>query len=258
MFFRKFVCLLIIPAFLSCGITTQFSKEQLPRKSYLFVKKILNLQKCVKEKCNSNTYTSVGSGFVIKKTSLGSFALTAAHVCEDGIKETKEVKVKGQIKVQTLDGRFYKAEILSQDKEIDICLMFVEDLVEGIEEVTIADEGPKEGDRAINIASPFGIHYNNVVPIFEGRYVGKVGFRDFYTIPAAPGSSGSMILNKDNELIGLLHSVFIGMNQIVVSVNYDALKQFIKKNMIHYFPEKARTLQEKTFLDYQKLSAVSR
>ena len=257
-FFRKLICLLMIPAFLSCSVVTQFSKEKLPRKSYLFVKKILNLEKCVKEGCKTNTYTSVGSGFVIKKTSLGSFALTAAHVCEDGVKETKEIKVSGQIKVQTLDGRYYRADILSQDREIDVCLLFVEDLVEGVEEVTIADDAPREGDKAINIASPFGIHYNNVVPIFEGRYVGKVGFRDFYTIPAAPGSSGSMILNEDGELIGLLHSVFIGMNQIVVSVNYAALKQFILKNMIHYYPERKRTLQEETFLDYQKLSVSSK
>ena len=169
----------------------------------------------MKNNCKSNTYTSVGSGFVIKKTSLGSFALTAAHVCENGVKQTEELKVAGQIKVQTLDGRYYKAEILSQDREIDVCLLFVEDLVDGIEEMIIADEAPKEGDRAINIASPFGIHYKNVVPIFEGRYIGRVGFKDFYTIPAAPGSSGSMILNKDNELIGLLHSVFIATLSIL-------------------------------------------
>jgi S1-C subfamily serine protease len=248
----------MLPIFLSCGITTQFSKETLPRKSYLFVKKILNLQKCVKNNCSSRTYTSVGSGFVIKKTSLGSFALTAAHVCENDVKDTKEIKVLGQMKVQTLDGRYYKAEVLTQNKEVDVCLLFVEDLVEGVEEVKIADKGPEEGDKVINIASPFGIHYDNVVPIFEGRYIGKVGFRDFYTIPAAPGSSGSMIINENGELVGLLHSVFIGMNQIVVSVNYLELKQFIQKTMIHYFPERNRTLQEKTFLNYQKLSAVSK
>ena len=187
----------MVPAFLSCGITTQFSKEQLPRKSYLFVKKILKLKKCQKTSCSSDTYISVGSGFVIKKTALGSFALTAAHVCENGVEETEELKVSGTIKVQTLDGRYYKAEILSKDREIDVCLLFVEDLVEGIEEVTI--------------------------------------------------------------LIGLLHSVFIGMNQIVVSVNYEALKQFIKRNMINIYPQRKRKYEEETFLRYyQKISAEAK
>ena len=249
----------MVPAFLSCGITTQFSKEQLPRKSYLFVKKILKLKKCQKTSCSSDTYISVGSGFVIKKTALGSFALTAAHVCENGVEETEELKVSGTIKVQTLDGRYYKAEILSKDREIDVCLLFVEDLVEGIEEVTIADEAPREGDKVINIASPFGIHYQNVVPIFDGRFIGRTKFKDFYTIPAAPGSSGSMIINKDGELVGLLHSVFIGMNQIVVSVNYEALKQFIKRNMINIYPQRKRKYEEETFLRYyQKISAEAK
>ena len=241
---------------MSCGTITQLLKKQLPRHSYLFVKKILNLKECTKDKCSNDTYISIGSGFIIETTSLGSFALTADHVCANDFKETKEVKISNQIKVQTLDGRHYIAEILSQDKNLDVCLLFVEDLVDGIEQIKIADKAPREGDKVINIASPFGIHYNNVVPIFEGRYIGKVKFRDFYTIPAAPGSSGSMILNEDGELIGLLHSVFIGMNEIVVSVNYSSLKQFIKRNMIRYSPEETRSLKEETFLRYQKISGV--
>jgi S1-C subfamily serine protease len=255
-FLKKFICLLLVPMLMSCGIMTQFLKEQLPRHSYLFVKKILNLKKCTKDKCSNDTYVSVGSGFIIKTTSLGSFALTAAHVCANDFKETKEIKVSNQMKVQTLDGRYYIAEILSQDRNLDVCLLFVEDLVDDIEQVKIADKAPREGDKVINIASPFGIHYNNVVPIFEGRYIGKVKFRDFYTIPAAPGSSGSMILNEDGELIGLLHSVFIGMNEIVVSVSYSSLKQFIKRNMLRYSPRETRSLEEETFLRYQKISGV--
>ena len=78
-----------------------------------------------------------------------------------------------------------------------------------------------------NIASPHGIHYKNVVPIFEGRYIGQRGDAAFYTFDAAPGSSGSMILNRNGELVGVLHSVFVKMQSIIVSVTFEDMKSFI-------------------------------
>ena len=49
------------------------------------------------------------------------------------------------------------------------------------------------------------------------------------------------------------------MNQIVVSVNYEALKQFIKRNMINIYPQRKRKYEEETFLRYyQKISAEAK
>ena len=49
---------------------------------------------------------------------------------------------------------------------------------------------------------------------------------------SSPRPVGSrMIVNDKGELIGLLHSVFIKMNVVVVSVNYDDLRAFAHKGI---------------------------
>ena len=171
--------------------------------------------------------------------------MTAAHVCATNTAELLPgVEAVDHLKVQTLEGRYYDAKVLQFDREIDACMMFAEDLVDYIEEVELADEAPVEGDKVYNIASPYGIHYPNVVPIFEGRYVGERGFNGFYTFEAGPGSSGSMILNEEGKLIGLLHSVYRDMHSIVVSVRYDSLMQFIRKGLVQHLTSHMRELNE--------------
>jgi len=237
----------IVLAMLSCTSTTKnlSVSEVLPRKGYVYIKKIVNLRRCTETSCQTGRIASAGSGFILKVTYKGSFIMTAAHVCATNTAELLPgVEAVDHLKVQTLEGRYYDAKVLQFDREIDACMMFAEDLVDYIEEVELADEAPVEGDKVYNIASPYGIHYPNVVPIFEGRYVGERGFNGFYTFEAGPGSSGSMILNEEGKLIGLLHSVYRDMHSIVVSVRYDSLMQFIRKGLIQHLTSHARELNE--------------
>lgn len=214
---------------LSCNrVNTKRGSAFLPREGYVFVKKHVNLKRCMGETCAQGSFRSVGSGFIVDITHEGSYVMTASHVCwEDPSGYIEGTEVTSKMQVETLDGREYDATVLKHDPNIDACLMYVEHLVAGIEKVILATNKPREGDRVFNIASPYGIHYKNVVPIFEGRYAGQRGDRAFYTFPAAPGSSGSMILNDKGELVGLLHSVFTRMNVIIVSVAFDDLMRFI-------------------------------
>ena len=192
----------------------------------------MKLKKCIGNTCHEGKFASVGSGFVIDITKKGSYVGTASHVCyEDESKYILGMKVASKLMVEALDGREYDAQIIDHDPNVDICVMFVEHMVSGVERVVIADRKPKEGDKVFNIASPHGIHYKNVVPIFEGRYIGQRGDAAFYTFDAAPGSSGSMILNRDGELIGVLHSVFIKMRSIIVSVTFEDMKSFIRESV---------------------------
>ena len=55
-----------------------------------------------------------------------------------------------------------------------------------------------------NLAAPAGFFAKDMIPIFQGRYSGLHGAHDIYTIPATGGSSGSPIVNKKGELIGLI------------------------------------------------------
>lgn len=251
-FLRRIMSLVLVLLLVACGSSFKNVKENLPRRSYLFIKQVVTVEVCSakEKKCRLKKEVKVGSGFIIKITPLGSFAMTAAHVCLDKNKRQDNVAMK----VKTLDGRYYKAKVVSYDRKIDACMMFVEDLVDGVEEVKLAEEGPKIGDKVINISSPFGIQYTNIVPIFNGIFTGRTGFNGFYTFTSGPGASGSMILNSKGELIGLVHSIHYMMNEIVVGIPFTNLKQFIRKNRLKHFPEVTRFYDSRALDKYQKLS----
>jgi S1-C subfamily serine protease len=130
-------------------------------------------------------------------------------------------------------GDEYKAVVLASNIKDDICLIYIEGLV-GIPPIKISPQEPEPGDTVYNIGAPRGIYQPNMVPMFEGIYNGKASLYGFYSIPANPGSSGSMILNEKGQLIGVLHSVYIRFPQVVLSVRYDAMVEFIKKNITKY------------------------
>lgn len=248
----------IVISMLSCtSVTKSLSvSEILPRKGYVYIKKVVKLRRCTETSCQAGSIASAGSGFILKVTYKGSFIMTAAHVCATNTAELLPgVEAVDHLKVQTLEGRYYNAKVLQFDREIDACMMFAEDLVDHVEEVGLANHAPVEGDKVYNIASPYGIHHPYVVPIFEGRYIGERGFNGFYTFEAGPGSSGSMILNEEGKLIGLLHSVYRDMHSIVVSVRYDSLMQFIRKGLIQHLTSHTREFNEyKSLVPYDASS----
>ena len=250
---RAILIVALIIASISCnGSLLKFSAHDiLPRKGFVLVKKAVDIHACKGKECFQETYTGIGSGFVVKTTYKGSYVMTAAHVCLASSKflNDPQYKVKTKLKVKTLSGRQFDARIIDYNSKIDACMMFVQDLVSDVETVKVAEEGPKEGDKVFNIASPYGIHDYNIVPLFEGRFAGRDQYDDMYVFPAAPGSSGSMILNEKGELIGLLHSVYVRMQVVILSVRYDNLKQFINRNLIESaqekYPRKSSTMHSK-------------
>jgi S1-C subfamily serine protease len=206
----------------SCGtLSNKSANDILPRKGYIYIKKTVDLRICVNDICTQGQMASAGSGFVVKKTYKGSFIVTAAHVCSTEKEDIPEnIKFRDNLYVETLGGDTFKAVVVSKNTKIDVCMIFAEDLVDGVKEVKLASRAPKEGDK--------------VVPIFEGRYIGSKGFTGLFTFDAGPGSSGSMILNDKGELIGVLHSVFTKMHSVVVAVEFYALKQFIRRSLIEH------------------------
>jgi len=133
--------------------------------------------------------------------------------------------------VRRLDGKSFEAVSLTYKTDIDVCLLFVNELVEEVKPVRVAMFKPEPGDRVYNIAAPRSIYRPNMAPIIEGRYSGDANDVSWYTLPAAPGSSGSMIVNENGELIGMVHSVFIHFPIITLSTRYEDLKEFIFKNL---------------------------
>ena len=117
--------------------------------------------------------------------------------------------------------------------------MFVEDL--NLPALEIASRPPRKHEQAVNIAAPLGKFGKDLMPYFEGHYLGtrydswinvmESEAMAVYSIPAAGGSSGSPVLNKYGRLIGMIHSVYPAFHHISLSPTWKQIDSFLKRQL---------------------------
>ena len=245
-----FSVLLITATFLlSCATTITEKKDfEWPRDSFVKYEGWIYRQACeprdpdnLASECYSKQQGVTGSGSVVASSFDGVYILTAAHMCDrrkdikfleslenqNDSEESKE-KVKFFIKhyVVDLDGFKYNTEIVAYDSNIDACITFTWGLFK--DSIPLAKDPPKIGSKIYNVAAPAGFFKKNLVPLFEGIYVGEYNkYATIYTLPAIGGSSGSPIVNNNGELIGLVFARHNKFHHIVLSSHHDRLKRFV-------------------------------
>ena len=92
--------------------------------------------------------------------------------------------------------------------------------------VTFSDEEIQLGQSITNLAAPYGIFGNQSIIIFNGFFSGTKENNHVYSIPAAPGSSGSPIFHN-NKLIGLIHSTDRRFNHISYGTSLHIIRDLI-------------------------------
>ena len=103
----------------------------------------------------------------------------------------------------------FQTKIVRIDTTIDSCLLYAKNMTRW-KPIRIRTSPVKHGEILYNIASPLGVATPEMVPVLNGHYSGDLSFtRSAYTIPAAPGSSGSPIFDRRGKLVGMIHSVYI-------------------------------------------------
>ena len=202
----------------------------------------LDAEEKSKEKCATFVELSgVGSGAVVwnERTLGGSprtLVLTADHVCHDRNKITNDsvppmviemfkqrngivgdlkfIISKIDIKLRDSRGKMFntRQEPWVRNVEADLCV-----LESSINQraVSIARSGLEFGERGTNISAPYGLMFTSpeggAVYVTDGLYSGTLtmedGTRDMYTIWVAPGSSGSPIINKQGEIVGVVSAI---------------------------------------------------
>ena len=200
---------------------------------------------------------AIGTGSVFEQKENSTLILTASHVCDLNKSEVElfepefiinpkkfEVSRDYVIKIETLDGDIKDGLILVTNKEIDVCVILTLKIDKPA--LPIASENIKIGEKALNISLPANIFSKNLIPLFDGFYVGeferlpKIN-SSAYSIPATAGSSGSPILNLKGEMVGMLHSVVYDFNHLSLSMTLNQLNQ-TKEASEKYFRENSKLM----------------
>ena len=173
----------------------------------------------------------IGSGLLVEARSKPIF-LTAAHVCQtetpttynsDGISISLESFTEIKIRIST--GAEVLAKIIKLDTKNDLCALSPEHIF--TKPVQWSSRKPQVGDVVYAISAPHGINAPSMNLIFSGYYSGYIGPMSHYTIPTRPGSSGSVVLDKNYMGVGMLNAAYIRMESIGIGTDYDEIKEFL-------------------------------
>lgn len=142
------------------------------------------------------TYTSGGTGFLIDPK---GYLVTNAHVVDNA----------KYVAVQNVAGKDLKAAIVYKDVNRDIAILKIED--NAFKSPAVIPYSIKKS--AADIAEPiFSLGYpRNDIVYGEGYLAAKTGYRGDtlavqIAIPANSGNSGSPIINRNGEVIGVLNA----------------------------------------------------
>ena len=227
-------------------------EDNIPRSSFVKISNSTYIKVCDavnKDDCFEDKSMSVGSGMIFRHYGDHSFILTAAHVCENKRmkklvakgKEDKTVDLTYNKRLQIIDLRNAKheAEILSLDHEIDVCVLLTEKV--SMPAAKVSNSPVQEGDKVWNVAAPLGLFDTNTVSILEGYYSGTMPNVEpsavLYSIPVAPGSSGSAILYSRGEIVGMVHSVYTRFHHQSLSPSWYDLRNFLQDAIYLYNQE---------------------
>ena len=184
--------------------------------------------------CKRGSYSSVGSGISIGTIKDSSIVLTAGHICTH-IVPSFVTKHNVTLRATNLQHQTRKAFIVNSKLDpitgTDICLLAVPGLV--TESVKISQKPPEIGQSVYSLSAPAGIVHPPVVPILHGIFSGNVrtGQTSIITIRATGGSSGSGVLNRDMELVGILFATHTSFNNVTLMSSRQNMMQFMAESL---------------------------
>jgi S1-C subfamily serine protease len=175
------------------------------------------------------------SGIAFKTINDKTYILTAEHFCNPyEVNHYTESYLERVYKlhVENYEGYAWDAKVISSNHLTDLCLVEVVDMPP-VKTLKFATKMPKMGQDIFTVSEPLGIGPNGTALHFSGKFSGcDVDNMCYYSIPATFGSSGSVILNEDGKIIGMIQRAIMTLNVMSIGVGIDDIRNFLENESI--------------------------
>lgn len=228
-----------------------FYQQEKPYKSVVQIKNSISFEKCeiteegeIGECEKASQDFAVGSGFAIGES--GEYQTkhigTAGHLCKLSEMQKARMRLRGlftgvylkniklhSFKVISDEEDEFDSKRIKVDRKLDACLLNVEG--RSFPALEMAKKGPKRGKRYFSMGAPLGI----TDYLTSGLYSGPKEFRgqewQMYSMPSAGGSSGSAILNKEGEIVGIISLGVPRFKEVSISPKFAKLHFFFTEGI---------------------------
>ena len=238
------------------AIFKNYDDNFLPNQNFVFLKKYIYANQEEKRFCEENELDircdyeeySTGSAIAIDHDKNSLRILTVHHVCGEETMEALSLmyqKENGEYAYPHFKlkayfyGLEYDATIVDYDMDNDICLLEIEsEFAYKAKKITVAKEKPRLGETLYTISAPHSMASKTTRFHFHGAFAGcdngRLSHLDFcfFSIPAAPGSSGSGVFNKYGELVSLISITLGPFPEISAGPRQYFIKNIIRNNRI--------------------------
>jgi len=229
----KLLFILFLPFTLSCTTINLQRKVEPPIKSYVKVLHTVKITECLpeySEMCPKGDFMSMGSGMIVNIIEDQTIVITAGHVCESEIDENKISKHEQEVNIIDHKGSHHQAHVIKATHDngmgsVDMCALWVPTLREN--GVDFSMFAPRAGQEVYYLGSPAGIFHPPVMPILTGLFSGDIDASNAMVgVPAVGGSSGSVILDMNNKMVGVLWAAH-NFHHVTIMTNWHASALFL-------------------------------
>jgi len=185
-------------------------------------------QNCLPVPLLRDRMSGTGSGVIVGVRDGKSLVLTAGHVCNgtDNMGQSDSgLTLQYSMELTSGYGNEAMGTVISLDIINDLCLVIADDYLGP--SLSVADQAPLLHEKIYTMSSPLGLAAPLAVPVFEGYFAGDVSTLSIFTIPAAPGSSGSPILNGQGEIISIISAAAVSFDEYAIGCQTSALQNFL-------------------------------
>jgi len=215
----------------------QTANDKFPIESFVMVTQDIQFHEvicddeginCGPEEMPRSGMQATGSGVIIGKHLQTSLVLTAGHVCSapgNGTPVTEDVGIQYRMHLESGFGREGLGTIIAVDITNDLCVIIADANLGP--PLSISDDNPTLHEKVYTMSSPRGLAVPLAVPVFDGYFTGQVSDIYIFSIPAAPGSSGSPIMNEQGDIISIISGAAISFDEFTIGCTTPALRNFV-------------------------------